>query len=405
MLNARGSRDPNLEGLIDKLERARVHGHGGAYFPTATKLRAVASQHKRPIVVVNGSEGEPLSRKDRFLLGSRTDDVLDGAFTTAAALGADTIVIAIEERRVKTIDAVERALAVRPELDGRRALAVEVVGVPPGFVTGQETALLNYLGGREAKPTTTPPYPFERGLNKRPTLVSNVETFLQIGRVAAGTYDATRYVTVSGAVAKTAVVQVRSTTTVAGAVTAAGGLTDQASAVLLGGYGGTWAPAPEALDLTLDEAALRAQELTLGAGIVYVLGQSQCAVAEVAAITRWMAGQSAGQCGPCVFGLDAIAGALESLCGAGSHDPRAGRGGRNPLAQVQRWCAMVAKRGGCAHPDGVARFVTSALRAMGPVFLDHAAHGPCDRCHAATRSTPGRDGDRRGGRRASVVSA
>jgi NADH:ubiquinone oxidoreductase subunit F (NADH-binding) len=371
----------DLEGLIDALERAGVHGHGGAFFPTATKLAAVAAQRKRPIVVVNATEGEPLSRKDRYLLSARTDTVLNGAFTVAGALGADAIVIAIDHRRAKTIERVQTVLITRPELARPDAPTVEVVGVPDGYVSGQETALLNYLGGGPAKPTATPPYPFEKGLRGRPTLVSNAETFAQIGRVVGGSYDASRCVTVSGALAKTAVVSITPETTVAAALAAAGGITERPSAILLGGYAGTWVAMPDALDVTLHEPALRARGLTLGAGIIFALGESKCGVAEVARVTRWMAGQSARQCGPCVFGLAAISAALEGLC-----RPDTARAERaDALARIRRWCAMVDHRGGCAHPDGVARYVTSALEVMATAFAAHAAHGPCERCGMTSR--------------------
>ncbi|WP_249011541.1 NADH-ubiquinone oxidoreductase-F iron-sulfur binding region domain-containing protein [Conexibacter sp. DBS9H8] len=379
---SRPPRRMNLNELVDSLERARLHGHGGAYFPTGTKLRAVASQRRRPIVVVNGTEGEPLSRKDRFLLSARTDVVLDGAFCVAHALGADAIVVGVDHRRVQVIDALEQALAGRPELADRGAPVVEVIGVPDGFVSGQETALINFLNGLEAKPTTTPPYPFEKGLRGRPTLVSNAETYAQIGRIVAGRFDGSRHVTVAGAVPRTTVVSVRPGTTVAAALTAAGGVTEPISAILLGGYGGTWAAAAPALELPLDEPTLRAEGLTLGAGIIFALGSSDCGVSEVARVTRWMADQTAGQCGPCVFGLDAIAGALEDLCAPGLP----GRDRFRSLAQVQRWCAMVNKRGGCAHPDGVSRYVTSALSVMAHTFSDHAGNGPCDRCEADYRA-------------------
>ncbi|HET9074021.1 MAG TPA: NADH-ubiquinone oxidoreductase-F iron-sulfur binding region domain-containing protein [Solirubrobacteraceae bacterium] len=390
------NRRPNLDELVDALERAGVHGHGGAYFPTATKLRAVAAQRERPVVVVNGSEGEPLSRKDRFLLGARTDTVLDGAFAVAEVLRADAIIIAVDHRRTRTIEAVQAALAGRPELEQHGAPVVEVIGVPDGYVTGQESSLVNFLGGHEAKPTATPPYVFERGLRGRPTLVSNVETFAQIGRVAAGTFDGSRHITVSGAVPDPAVVQIRPGTTVAQALTAAGGITEEVSAVLLGGYGGTWVAMPEALGLPLDEADLRAHGLTLGAGILFTLGASRCGVAEVARVTRWMSEQSAGQCGPCVFGLRAIADGLQSLC---SHNPLDGVAFTS-LAQIQRWCAMVDKRGGCAHPDGVARYVRSAMDVMAEEFKDHATHGPCSRCD--TSAGPG--ARRRAPRRTAVAS-
>jgi NADH:ubiquinone oxidoreductase subunit F (NADH-binding) len=390
---ARGARrtDPTVDALVDALERAGLRGHGGAYFPTATKLRAVAAQRGRPAIVVNGSEGEPLSRKDRFLLSARTDAVLDGVLAVAAALSADTVVIAVDGQRVKTIGRVQAALAARPELADGAGPAVEVVAVPAGFVAGQETALINFLNGGPAKPTATPPFVFERGLARRPTLVSNVETFAQIGRVLTGNYDASRWVTVSGAVAKTTVVAVGPATTVAGALNAAGGVTDPPSAVLLGGYGGVWAAAPDALELVLDEATLRTRGLTLGAGIVHVLGESTCAVGEVARITRWMACQSSGQCGPCVFGLDAIAGGLEQLCSSGARHRVEGDGERGApagLGQIERWCAMVVRRGGCAHPDGVARFVASALSVFAEEFSDHVTHGPCERCGTGASDQP-----------------
>lgn len=376
-----------LDELIDALERAGLHGHGGAFFPTATKLRAVAAQRGCPVVVVNGSEGEPLSRKDRYLLGARTEWVLDGAFAAAVALGADTIVIAVDHRRVRTIETLQTVLAERPASDARPAPAVEILAVPDGFITGQETALVNYLNGREAKPTLTPPYPFEKGVRGRPTLVSNVETYAHIGRVLDGSYDGGRFLTVSGAVPKTAVVHVQPQTTVAAAIAAAGGSVERPTAVLLGGYGGTWAAMPDALELRLDEPALRARGLTLGAGIVHVLGESRCGVSEVARVTRWMATQTAGQCGPCVFGLAAIADALDGLCGRGDAEAN----GFTSLSQLQRWCAMVDKRGGCAHPDGVSRYVTSALTVMNAEFSDHALHGPCARCDV-TASAPRRHG-------------
>jgi NADH:ubiquinone oxidoreductase subunit F (NADH-binding) len=382
MLNLRRTDHSALDDLVDRLERAQVHGHGGAYFPTATKLRAVAAGRGRPVVVVNGSEGEPLSRKDRFLLATHTGLVVDGALAAARALGSDTIIIAIDRRRRRVIEVVQTVLASRPELTAA-GVAVEVAGVPAGYVTGQESALVSFLNGRGAKPTSTPPYVFEQGVRGRPTLVSNVETFVQIARVLDGTYDRTRYVTVSGAVEKTAIVKIAPYTTVADALLSAGAHADDLSTVLLGGYAGRWVSAQHALALPLDEPALRQRGLTLGAGIIFAMGDSECGVSEVARVTRWMAGETAGQCGPCVFGLDAIAGALERLCGLGGQ-----RGELASLAQIERWCTMVTRRGGCAHPDGVANYVSSALSVMRESFQSHAVLGPCERCAVSSGPRP-----------------
>ena len=85
-----------------------------------------------------------------------------------------------------------------------------------------------------------------------------------------------------------------------------------------------------------------------------------------------MASQSAGQCGPCVHGLGALAGVLERLA--------AGRGDRDDAARLRRWTGMVRGRGACAHPDGVARLLTSAARMFAEELDDHVRGGACAAC-------------------------
>lgn len=371
--------------LTDALERADVHGRGGGGFPTATKLRAVAAQRGRPIVVVNAAEGEPLSQKDKYLLANSPDTVLDGARAAAEALSADEIIIALDNGFGVAADALARAVQARRDLN-RRGLKTIVQSVPSGYVAGQETALVASLAGGAAKPTLTPPYPFERGLRGRPTLVSNTETYSHIGRVARGTYDGSRLVTVVGAVSEPGLIEITSGTTVTALLQSAGGLTETVHGVLLGGYSGTWARIAEALPLQLDERLLRERHLTLGAGIVFLLGDSACPVTEIARVAKWMAAESAGQCGPCIHGLSAIATALQELTSRGDRFAS--------YRQIRRWSDLVRGRGACAHPDGVARFVTTALDVFAREFDDHALHGACERCAmSAALPTPRRRRD------------
>jgi NADH:ubiquinone oxidoreductase subunit F (NADH-binding) len=368
-------RRDRLGQLAEALERADVRGRGGACFPTATKLRAVAAQRGTPTIIVNAAEGEPLSQKDRYLLARRADTVLDGALAAANALSADEIVIAVDQGFSAEAAAIGRAVRARPDLS-RRGLRTTVHAVPSGYVTGQETALLAALAGDEPKPSQTPPYPFESGRRGRPTLVSNTETYSHIGRVARGTYDGTRLVTVSGAVEQPGLIEITSDTTMAGVLQSAGGIAESIQGVLFGGYGGTWTTMADSAALTLDEHVLREHGLTLGAGIVFLLASSSCPVAEVAQVAKWMATESAGQCGPCVHGLGAIAGALEDLTLQGD--------GFRACVQIRRWSEMVKQRGACAHPDGVARFVSTALTVFAAEFDDHAQHGRCGRCDDST---------------------
>jgi NADH:ubiquinone oxidoreductase subunit F (NADH-binding) len=368
--------------LILELERAGLRGYGGGGFPTATKLAAVAAQRGHAPVVVNASEGEPLSQKDVLLMRHLPHLVIDGALVTAALLGSEAVVFVLDEGAHAAQQSVEQALAERSELAGRGAPAAHVAAVPRGYLTGQETALVSVLGGGPAKPAVTPPYPFERGLAGRPTLVSNAETYAQIGLVARygaqwwralGTEPApgTRLVTVGGAVAYPGVLEVAGGTTVRRLLEASGGVTEQLQGFLLGGYAGTWVGS-EAIDLRIDAPTLRDHGAGLGPGIVFALPESACVVAEVGSIARWLQCESAKQCGPCIHGLGVIADALEELCAEGDRHGAYGR--------IERWCGLVMRRGACGLPDGAASFVTSALHAFRPEFDDHAHYGGCDVC-------------------------
>jgi NADH:ubiquinone oxidoreductase subunit F (NADH-binding) len=380
------------EQLIAEIGRAGLTGKGGGSFPTARKLRAVADRGGTPAVVVTATEGEPLSRKDRLLATRAPHLVLDGALTVAAALGARRIVLAHDRLHLGVGGRLRAAAASRPELAVRGAPDLTVQAVPDGYLSGQETALVAALNGRRAVPAFTPPYPFERGLGRVPTFVSNIETYAQIALIArygaawyraVGTEQApgSRLVTVGGAVASPGVVEVPGGVRAAEVLVAAGGLSEPVAALLLGGYGGTWTRVDPAA-LELDEVRLRATGLTLGPGLVFALPASACPVAEVAAVVRFMAGESAGQCGPCRFGLEAIAGALQDLC---ADDPR----GDEPQ-QIRRWATMVSGRGACAHPDGVARFAASALTVFAGEVADHARYGRCERCDQPSVLLPSR---------------
>jgi len=100
-----------------------------------------------------------------------------------------------------------------------------------------------------------------------------------------------------------------------------------------------------------------------------VLGEGSCGVVESARIARWMAEQSAGQCGPCVNGLPAIAHALEALAG-GAKEARLTK-------RLATWLSMVDGRGACHHPDGAVRFVRSALDLFAKEIEHHRRYGPC----------------------------
>jgi NADH:ubiquinone oxidoreductase subunit F (NADH-binding) len=355
--------------LIEAVAAAGLRGRGGAGFPTAVKLRAVARARGRKALVVNGTEGEPMSGKDRVLLSLTPHLVLDGIRLAAEAVGARRIVIAVTGAAEAA--ALGDALLARPDLRG-----VRVAVVPDRYLSGEESALLRALGGGPALPTTVPPRPHERGLGRRPTLVSNAETLAQLALIARhgpdwfralgpSEHPGSALVTLSGATPRRGVVEIA-------LGTPAAAVAGTPRALLVGGYHGGWVSGEDAAAMTLDDASLATAGARLGTGVLVALPDDACPVAEVARVVRWLEGESAGQCGPCVHGLGAIAATVEALAD--------GAASVGELHDLRRWCRELPGRGACHHPDGVVRFLRSALDVFADDWDDHRRHGPCDAC-------------------------
>lgn len=351
---------PQVADLKQLLLDAELRGRGGAGFPTARKLTAAASGRGRPVVVANGAEGEPLGKKDRALLRVAPHLVLDGAALLARELGAREVVIGL----TRVVPELESAIRERSVREDRALFSVQ--RVPAGFVAGEETALVRALGGGPAKPTTKPPYPFERGLRGRPTLVQNVETLAHVALVArhGPRAGATTLVTLAGAVAQPGVHEVPLGITVADLLAGCGGVTADVAGMLVGGYFGGFAAPATARSLVVTPQ-------TVGAGVLVVLPSSTCAARECTRVVAYLARESAGQCGPCAHGLPALARSV-AACDFG---------------EAARIASLVDGRGACRHPDGAARFVRSALEVFGEELALHARGRGCGRRDEGVLST------------------
>ncbi len=361
--------------LIDDIEASGLTGRGGAAFPVYRKMAIVArARAGRKVIVANGSESEPASRKDELLLRLAPNLVLDGLQLAAEAVGATEAHLYLHYGPTPEI---LRALAERAPrgLDG---IATTITQAPPRFLAGQETALVNRLGGGPALPTFQPPRVTERGLGGAPTLVQNVETLAHLALIArygprwfraAGTDSepGSMLTTVYRPDAKTHVVEAEigaplRTLLSSGAET---------QAWLVGGYHGTWLPMPQAAGLTLANDTLKRFEASVGAGVLVALPADRCGLTEAARVTGYLAAESAGQCGPCLNGLPRIAAGLAELAGPGHR--------RQTRADLERWTGprnLVTGRGACNHPDGTVRFVRSALTVFASEISLHA-RGQC----------------------------
>jgi NADH:ubiquinone oxidoreductase subunit F (NADH-binding) len=366
--------------LIDVVEASGLAGRGGAGFPTGRKMRSVAAGPGSKVLVANGAEGEPASRKDRLLLSRLPHLVLDGMTLAAAAVGASAAYLCVHRSEAGLLDRLADAVAERLAA-GLDPVPIEVTGIPGRYVSSEQSSIVQYLNGGPAKPTFSPPRPHERGVNGNPTLVHNVETLAHLALIArhgdrwfrgAGSPSApgSILVTVSGAVRRPGVYEIEMGLPVGQLVMLAGGPAEPLAALLVGGYFGAWLPAQAAWPVPMTHTSLKAAGGALGAGIVIALPASACPIAETARVVRYLAEENAGQCGPCVFGLPALADALGDLAYCG------GRPGG--VDQVAALLPLIERRGACRHPDGATQLVRSLLRAFPADARWHAQTGSCD---------------------------
>lgn len=372
--------DAAAQATIPVLEASGLLGRGGAGFPVGRKWRSVAEQAGgAPVVLVNGAEGEPLSAKDRTLLHLRPHLVLDGALLAADAVGADRVALYVGSAHRDARESLRRALMERP----RVRPAIRLFDAPATYVAGEESAAVHFINDADARPTITPPRPYQRGVDGRPTLIQNVESLAHaalIGRFGDGWYretgrDATpgsALVTISGSAADgVREIEIGMTIGELAGHVGAGREPRDRQAVLLGGYFGGWVSSDGSWDLPLDPTTLRVAGSAFGCGVVAFLGNGGCGVRATSRIMNWMACQSAAQCGPCVFGLRAIADATARIAN-GSPE-------RDDLARIERWSEQLAGRGACRHPDGAVGQLLSSLRVFGSEWELHQHRRRCSR--------------------------
>jgi len=229
-------------------------------------------------------------------------------------------------------------------------------------------------------------------IGRRNALVHNAETLAHVGLIARRGPDSfrsrgmpeepgTTLVTISGDVAQPGVVEVDRGTPLLDIVARSAPVA-AIGAMLVGGYGGTWV-GPQDFATPYASFSLRTIGASAGVGVIVALGAAACVVAESARIAHYMARQSSGQCGPCVYGLPAIAADLTRLA--------QGRTDTELMPRLVRRLDQVDGRGACRHPDGVVGMVRSALRVFASDVSAHEQGAPCPHWNTPRLALPGDD--------------
>jgi NADH:ubiquinone oxidoreductase subunit F (NADH-binding)/ferredoxin len=371
-----GLRPLSISELVALAEKIQLCGRGGAGFPFARKVRAVIESARRQetgtVVVVNATEGEPASWKDKVLLTRAPHLILDGAAVAARALRSDDIVIGVADDGVGA-ESVLRALAER-----RMPAPTRIVTMPHRFISGEGGALVRGINGEIPIPPGRKTRASDNGVDGLPTLLSNAETYAQLaiaarlgpyGYAAVGTSNepGTVLLTVGGSASYPSVVETPTGVSLTDILQMCGA--SIGPGVLVGGFHGKWITAEAAARADVSRESLDAVGGTLGAGIILPLGDGTCPLGEVTRVVHYLAGQSAGQCGPCRLGLPDVARAVASLAD--------GSGGSGAIDAIRAAAGAVRGRGACSHPDGTARFALSALETFTDDIAAHVLHDGC----------------------------
>ena len=392
--------------VIRLIGQAGLRGRGGAGFRAADKWwRCQATESSQRYVVANGFEADPGTFTDRLLMERDPHAVIEGVAIAAYAVGATKAIVAVNAGYARAIERLRGAIAQAEEaglvgidaMDGGLTLEIEVRPVQGAFLLGEETVLLRALEGKRGMPEQRPPYPAERGLFGKPTLVHNVETLATVpwivtngpaafaaigtarGREKAGS-PGTKLVQLAGAVARPGVAEVPLGTTLGEIVErAGGGMRDgvKLKLAIVGGPLGGLLPA-DRMDLTLDFESLREAGATLGSGSIVVADESACAVDLGRLLERFASDEACGKTIPCRIGLKRLVEIADRFA-AGHHRPQ----DRELLVDLSN---DVIASGLCNHERLAPDPLLSGLRYFAAEYDAHIHEGRCPAgvCHPVT---------------------
>jgi len=311
----------NPPALIRLIGESGLRGRGGAGYPTGDKWRTAAYQDvDERYVVANGFEADPGARVDRTLMESDPHAIVEGLALAAYAVGARHAYVAVRANLTAALRSMQAAVGQAEQAGylGSDVLGtgvdvhVEVVPISGGMVVGEETVLLRAIQNKRAQPDQRPPYPADRGLYGRPTVVNNVQTLSLVpwivshgAGVFAGMGDdanpGTTLVQLTGAVNKPGIVEVPLGMSVRRLIEIAGA-NKKAKAVLVGGPAGGFLP-PSELDTLYTQSALAEKGAIIGSGSIVVCGPDTCLVDMATTLERFLSDESCGKTIPCRIGV------------------------------------------------------------------------------------------------------
>jgi len=371
------------ETLLSRLALSGLRGRGGGWFPAARKWQAVVAEAGRPVVIANGAEGEPGSHKDRFVMLKRPDAVVEGLRLAARAVSAREAIVFLKASFDAPAQALASALASAQERSALDGLRVTVRRGDDGYITGEETALLESLEGKRGQPRSKPPFPAISGLYASPTLINNVETITTVPKVlelGAEEYSklgsppdstGTRVFCLSGNVERPGPYELPHGITVRHLVyDIGGGIPDgrELKAVMVGGSSFP-VMSPDEIDTKLDANSLAEHDLFIGSGVITAIDDRACIVQFALRVAQFYMHESCGKCTPCRVGTRWLVQLLLAV--------ENGTASERDLELLLDVCDRIIGKCLCVLGDSAAMPVASCVTKFRDEFRAHLEHGGC----------------------------
>ncbi|MCL6471924.1 MAG: NADH-quinone oxidoreductase subunit NuoF [Firmicutes bacterium] len=378
--------------IIDQVARSGLRGRGGAGYPTGLKWSTVAKAQSNgdKYVICNADEGDPGAYMDRSIMESNPHQIIEGMVIGAYAIGANhgfiyvraEYPLAIERLRTAIKQAEKKGLLGQNIGGTRFSFDIQLRYGAGAYVTGEETALISSIEGHRGVPHPRPPYPSERGLWGKPTLINNVETFANIAPIIRNGGDwfasigtekskGTKVFALVGKVNNVGLIEVPLGMTLREIIYDLGGGIPEGrnlKAVQTGGPSGGTIP-EEYIDLPVDYESLVKVGSIMGSGGMIVMDETSCMVDVAKYFMSFSKSESCGKCIPCRVGTVQMHGILERITN--------GAATMNDLILLENLSDMVRSTSLCGLGQSAPNPVLSTLRYFKDEYIAHIKEKKC----------------------------
>jgi NADH:ubiquinone oxidoreductase subunit F (NADH-binding)/(2Fe-2S) ferredoxin/NAD-dependent dihydropyrimidine dehydrogenase PreA subunit len=378
-------------GVVEEVRKSGLRGRGGAGFATATKWDICRKQPGRvKYVICNADEGDPGAFMDRSILEADPHSVLEGLTLLGYAIGATKGIIycraeyplAVKRVRVAIDQARERGYLGKKILGSDFDFDVELFEGAGAFVCGEETALIGSIQGSRGMPRSRPPFPAEKGLWGKPTVINNVKTLASVpvivsrgadwfASIGTETSKGTAVFALTGKIANSGLVEVPMGAPLSSIIyDIGGGIPNKKSfkAVQTGGPSGGCLPG-SLLELSIDFDSLKEAGSMMGSGGLVVMDNDTCIVDVAHFFLSFTQSESCGKCVPCRVGTRHMVELLDKI--------RTGKGTMEDLAKLEKLAGMIKMGSLCGLGQTAPNPVLTALRYFRAEFVSHVVDKRC----------------------------